>query len=138
MPHSGHFPTLGPWFRRRLGSIAAARPRRVGLGTFLLLILIAALSAAMIAQESRWIEREAREADQLARLSRSYRELAEAHRSLARFGQGTPGRFDSQGYIHGSRPTAKSRFHRELAQKYANAAMTPWLPIKPDPPEPED
>jgi hypothetical protein len=32
----------------------------------------------------------------------------------------------------------RSRFHDELAKKYHWAARYPWLPVEPDPPEPED
>lgn len=33
--------------------------------------------------------------------------------------------------------TAKGRWHYALALKYAEAARYPWLPVAPDPPEPE-
>ena len=33
--------------------------------------------------------------------------------------------------------TATGRWHYELARKYDNAARYPWLPVSPDPPEPE-
>ena len=33
--------------------------------------------------------------------------------------------------------TAKGRWHHDLAMKYARAAGHPWLPVAPDPPEPE-
>lgn len=32
--------------------------------------------------------------------------------------------------------TAKGRWHHELSQKYGLAARNPWLPVAPDPPEP--
>ncbi|HWE35692.1 MAG TPA: hypothetical protein VG406_03905 [Isosphaeraceae bacterium] len=31
----------------------------------------------------------------------------------------------------------KAAFHRELAQKYEQAARHPWSPVAPDPPEPK-
>ena len=33
--------------------------------------------------------------------------------------------------------TAKGRWYYELAMKYAEAAKRPWLPVPPDPPEPD-
>jgi hypothetical protein len=33
--------------------------------------------------------------------------------------------------------TAKGRWHHDLAMKYAEASERPWLPVEPDPPEPE-
>ena len=33
--------------------------------------------------------------------------------------------------------TAKGRWHHDLAMKYAEAARRPWLPVVPDPPEPD-
>jgi len=33
--------------------------------------------------------------------------------------------------------TAKGRWHYDLALKYAEAARHPWLPVSPDPPQPE-
>jgi hypothetical protein len=35
------------------------------------------------------------------------------------------------------RPTALGLWHWEISQKYERAARRPWLPIEPDPPEPE-
>src|SRR5262245_8647303 len=42
-----------------------------------------------------------------------------------------------QSYNHPSlrRPTARERWHYELALKYYHAAEQPWLPVAPDPPE---
>jgi hypothetical protein len=31
----------------------------------------------------------------------------------------------------------KTSYHRELKLKYERAALRPWLPLQPDPPEPE-
>jgi hypothetical protein len=39
---------------------------------------------------------------------------------------------------HGEGVTeAKSDWHVQLAEKYRGAASRPWLPVEPDPPEPE-
>jgi hypothetical protein len=32
--------------------------------------------------------------------------------------------------------TAKAQWHYDLAWKYAEAAKRPWIPVQPDPPEP--
>jgi hypothetical protein len=32
---------------------------------------------------------------------------------------------------------AQAKYHREMESKYLHAASHPWLPIEPDPPEPE-
>jgi hypothetical protein len=37
----------------------------------------------------------------------------------------------------GRSPTAKVGWHAEMASKYRHAARYPWLPVWPDPPEPE-
>ena len=34
--------------------------------------------------------------------------------------------------------TPSMRFHSEMMEKYRGAAKRPWLPVLPDPPEPED
>ena len=34
-------------------------------------------------------------------------------------------------------PIPRSRWHRQLAATYRAAAARPWLPVEPDPPEPE-
>jgi hypothetical protein len=31
----------------------------------------------------------------------------------------------------------KSAWHAALAEKYRHAALYPWLPVEPDPPEPK-
>lgn len=33
--------------------------------------------------------------------------------------------------------TPRSAYHRELSRGYRHAAERPWLPVEPDPPEPE-
>jgi hypothetical protein len=38
-------------------------------------------------------------------------------------------------YLH--REKALVRYHSELTEKYQRAARYPWLPVEPDPPEPQ-
>ena len=35
-------------------------------------------------------------------------------------------------------PSARINFHLEMFEKYRRAASHPWLPVEPDPPEPEE
>jgi hypothetical protein len=34
-------------------------------------------------------------------------------------------------------PTPRSQWHARMSMKYQTAARYPWLPVEPDPPEPE-
>jgi hypothetical protein len=40
-------------------------------------------------------------------------------------------------YAYGSTLPIYYSYHRDLAAKYERAARYPWLPVEPDPPEPE-
>jgi hypothetical protein len=33
--------------------------------------------------------------------------------------------------------TPRGKWHYEMSMKYARASRSPWLPVEPDPPEPE-
>jgi hypothetical protein len=111
------------------------RPK-LRMTTLSLMIVIAALTFALVARERIWAEREKRrEAEILTRLARSYKDLAKQHRAQAR--KGYPGRRDAQGnYSHGNGPMPIDLYHMEMAKKYENAAAAPFLPIKLDPPAP--
>jgi hypothetical protein len=45
--------------------------------------------------------------------------------------------FDLSGQPMTRREVEESDWHLALAQKYRGAAARPWLPVEPDPPEPE-
>ena len=46
-------------------------------------------------------------------------------------------RFDSEMQRSGGAVTLRADYHRRMAEKYDRAAMSSWLPVAPDPPEPE-
>jgi hypothetical protein len=72
-------------------------------------------------------------------LSAKYRALSEKHAALA---ERAP---MSRGHFRGPRGTYRDiewssperEHHRRLKQKYDEAATHPWLPVEPDPQEPE-
>jgi hypothetical protein len=67
----------------------------------------------------------------MVRRSACFRRLADEHALIERQAvEWRPG-----GCIPVSTP--RSEYHRELAAKYQRAARCPWLPVEPDPAEPE-
>jgi hypothetical protein len=82
------------------------------------------------------------EAVRLVRLSRSYSDRAASH---AAYDRGWRAMADEYGADY-RLPTHDARtislrevtdFHVKLRLKYERAARYPWLPVEPDPPEPE-
>ena len=69
-------------------------------------------------------------------LSADYRALAEVHHQKAEeVVRGTyagPG-----GFYHVEWPSPNKEYHLRLKAKYERAASRPWLPVEPDPPEPQ-
>jgi hypothetical protein len=78
----------------------------------------------------------------LWRRSEEYRRRAESHDSLlwselpvAVDEAASPGRLGGGLSVVGLLRRAK--YHHDMSQKYWRAAARPWLPVAPDPPEPE-
>jgi hypothetical protein len=60
--------------------------------------------------------------------------LAELHRRSARFAQ-IAWHHEIEADICSS--TTKAQHHLDLTRRYQHAARYPWLPVAPDPPEPQ-
>ena len=74
----------------------------------------------------------------LRRRDRAFRERAAYHRAWVR----NRGRFFSPIILLPPYDRAYSQdslkdWHRRMAEKYERAARRPWLPVEPDPPEPD-
>jgi hypothetical protein len=60
--------------------------------------------------------------------SARFREIRDRHRAAMIVGFEAPGE---------AAPAARLDWHRAIERKYEYAARHPWLPVAPDPPEPE-
>lgn len=78
----------------------------------------------------------------LGRRRREYLRRAAWHAELGRYG----GDIFGDGVVLRSRPRTRPRImtslkriehHQRLAEKYRDASVRPWLPVEPDPPEPD-
>jgi hypothetical protein len=70
-------------------------------------------------------------------LSVEYQVLAEKHAALA---QSAPGRVSVahvSGKVLAEWWSPRREYHLRMKEKYEQAAGEPWLPVEPDPPEPE-
>jgi hypothetical protein len=76
-------------------------------------------------------------------LNRTFRLQAESHvarKAEARVREAWAAKMAKSGYLSARRVVAeasKAEYHDSLAIKYERAARYPWLPVLPDPPEPE-
>jgi hypothetical protein len=104
-------------------------------------LMIAAAVAAVLAAgyayaEKRWLDWRA-ENRRLAGLSASFRKLAEYHSMMCDNTVRKVANWHGGIYHHSALPTPLGEYHRTLSEKYRSAAERPWLPVTPDPPEPE-
>jgi hypothetical protein len=98
--------------------------RRISIRMLMVLVAIAglAMAGAIMVRRSTEFRALAEEQADAEMMSMSYADDAR--------GEGG----DSQRVARGEQMAA---YHRELRAKYERAARYPWLPVEPDPPEPE-
>jgi hypothetical protein len=133
-PHACGYSPPAPHPLERVVATASV----IAVGTHVAILVVLALLPRMTAR--RWMVAIAIVADVLAvnvhlsRVADQYRAIAEHHYSHRNTstGSGSAGSEELE-----RRDLVRARWHMKLGDKYRIAALRPWIPVPPDPPEPD-